>query len=100
MRSRVSPSLSVRLSGTRRKGVSPAARSFGKEISVTKHRPRTSAGAAAEVDIHAAVRDASAELERRKAYELLKHLERRITDYPPVPGAPPYVETFPDIAKS
>ena len=67
---------------------------------MARHRPEIPADAVAKVDIHAAVREAGAELERRKAYEMLKHLERRIDDYPPVPGAAPYVETFPGLPKS
>ena len=67
---------------------------------MTKHRPKPPAGAAAKVDIHAAVGAALDELQRRQAYEHLKHLERRITEYPPVPDAPPYVETFPGLPKS
>lgn len=64
---------------------------------MARHRPETPA---AKVDIHAAARAALEELERRKAYEHLKYLEGRIAEFPPVPGAPPYAETFPDIAKS
>jgi hypothetical protein len=52
---------------------------------MARHRSKTPAGAAVRIDIHAAVREATAELERRKAYELLKHLERRITDFRPCP---------------
>jgi hypothetical protein len=56
---------------------------------MAKHRPKTSADAPAEVDIHAAVREAGAELDRRKAYGRLMRLERVITDHPPVPDARP-----------
>jgi hypothetical protein len=67
---------------------------------MAKHRPESSADPAAKIDIDAALRAAHAELERRKAYKHLKHLEGRIAEFPPVPDDPPYIETFPDLSKS
>ncbi len=64
---------------------------------MARHRSKTPA---AKVDIHAAVGAALDELQRRQAYKHLLHLEGRIAEFPPVPDAPPYVETFPDPPKS
>jgi hypothetical protein len=64
---------------------------------MARHHPETPA---AEADIDAAVGAALAELQRRKAYEHLLYLEKRIAAFPPVPGDPPYVETSPGFAKS
>ena len=64
---------------------------------MSRHRPKIPA---AKVDIDAAVQAASAELQRRRAYESLKYLEGRIAEHEPVPGDPPHVETFADFAKS
>jgi hypothetical protein len=70
---------------------------------MTKHRPKLpadTAPTAPESALDAALRAVTAELERRKAYSELRRLERRITDFPPVPGDPPYVESFQDPPKS
>ncbi len=67
---------------------------------MTKHRPETPADAAPNADIEAAIRLAEVELARRTAYFRLKMVEDRIATFPPVPGEPGYVETFPDFAKS
>jgi hypothetical protein len=64
---------------------------------MTKHRPKPLADVAARAALATAVQAAHAELERRQAYKHLKYLEGRITQFAPVPGDPPYVETFPDL---
>lgn len=71
---------------------------------MSRHRPARLAEAAAKTDIDAAADAALAELKRRQTYKHLVYLEGRIADHAPVPGDPPYVETFPaldpDLAKS
>ena len=62
---------------------------------MSRHRPANLADAAAKPDIDAAKKAAQAELDRRQTYDHLLYLESRIADYAPVPGDPPYVETFP-----
>lgn len=61
---------------------------------MARHQPKTT------IDVDAAVRAALAELQRRQAYKHLTYLEGRIAEFSPVPGDPPYVETFPDHDKS
>ena len=64
---------------------------------MARHHPEAPA---AETDMDAAVRAACDELQRRKLYEHLLYLEKRIASFPPVPGDPPYVETSRNFAKS
>jgi hypothetical protein len=66
---------------------------------MARHRSKTSE-ATAKADIDAASLAALAELKRRQVYEHLKYLEGRISEYPPVPGDPPYAKLFPDLDKS
>ena len=64
---------------------------------MTKHNPQSPADTAAKTEMDAAIDAACAELARRRAYKHLVYLEGRIADHAPVPGDPPYVETFPDL---
>ena len=64
---------------------------------MSRHHPASLADAAAKTDIDAAADAALAELKRRQAYKHLIYLEGRIATFPPVPGDPPYIETFPDL---
>ena len=67
---------------------------------MSRHRPETLADAAANAELEAALRVADAELKRRSAYARLKNLEQHLAKFAPVPGDAPYVETFPNFAKS
>jgi hypothetical protein len=59
----------------------------------------TLAETAAKTDITAAAAEALAELKRRQMYKHLIYLEGRIAEFAPVPGDPPYAQTFPDLDK-
>jgi hypothetical protein len=64
---------------------------------MSRHRPESLADTAAKTDLDAATDAAHAELKRRQAYKHLVYLEGRISEYAPVPGDSPYVETFPNL---
>ncbi|WP_165190803.1 hypothetical protein [Caulobacter soli] len=67
---------------------------------MARHRPKIPADVAAQTDVDAAVRTALAELKRRRDYEHLQYLEKRIAEHSPVPGDPLYVEISADQPKS